>query len=89
MTISEAVYLGQRALLTVGLICGPVLLVALVVGGIVSLFQAVTQLQEMTVVFVPKILSVLLVLAILGPWMFEQIVAFGTMCFSSVEEVTK
>jgi flagellar biosynthetic protein FliQ len=89
MTITEAVYHGQLALLTVGLVCGPVLLVALLVGGVVSLLQAVTQLQEMTVVFVPKILAVLLVLAILGPWMFEQVVTFGTFCFSSVGDVTR
>ena len=89
MDISEAVYMGQRALITVGLVCGPVLISALVVGVIVSLFQAVTQLREMTVVFVPKILAVFLVIALLGSWMMEQLVSYGTFCFTSIEDVTK
>ena len=89
MDISEAVYMGQRALITVGLVSGPVLISALVVGVIVSLFQAVTQLQEMTVVFVPKILAVFLVIALLGSWMMEQLVSYGTFCFTSIEDVTK
>ena len=89
MDISEAVYMGQRALMTVGLVSGPVLVSALVVGVIVSLFQAVTQLQEMTVVFVPKILAVFLVIALLGSWMMEQLVQYGTFCFTSIEDVTK
>lgn len=89
MTISEAMYMGQRGLITVGMVCGPVLLAALVIGVIVSLFQAVTQLQEMTVVFVPKIVAVFIVVAFLGSWMIEQLVGYGTFCFTSIEDVTK
>ena len=89
MTINEAVYMGQKAMITIGMICGPVLIAALVVGVIVSLFQAVTQLQEMTVVFVPKIFAVFIVMAILGSWMMEQLVEYGTFCFTSIEDVTK
>ena len=89
MTINEAVYMGQKAMLTIGMICGPVLIAALVVGVIISLFQAVTQLQEMTVVFVPKIFAVFLVLAFLGGWMMQQLVEYGTFCFTSVDDVTK
>ena len=89
MDISEAIYLGQRAFITIGLICGPVLLVAMVVGMIISLLQAVTQVQEMTVVFVPKIIAVFLVMAILGSWMLEQMISYGTLCFTSIEQVTK
>ena len=76
-------------MLTIGMICGPVLMAALVVGIIISLLQAVTQVQEMTVVFVPKIIAVFLVMAILGSWMLEQMVAYGTLCFTSIEQVTK
>jgi len=89
MDINEAVYLGQNAMLTIGMVCGPVLMAALVVGIIISLLQAVTQVQEMTVVFVPKIIAVFLVMAILGSWMLEQMVAYGTLCFTSIEQVTK
>lgn len=87
MDISEAVYLGQRALITIGLICGPVLLVAMTVGMIISLLQAVTQVQEMTVVFVPKIIAVFVVMVVMGGWMLEQAVIFGTECFQSIESV--
>ena len=89
MDIGEAVYLGQNAMFTIGLICGPVLMAALVVGVIISLLQAVTQVQEMTIVFVPKIIAVFLVMSILGAWMLEQLVAYGTLCFTSIEQVTK
>ena len=89
MDIGEAVYLGQNAMFTIGLICGPVLVAALVVGVIISLLQAVTQVQEMTIVFVPKIIAVFLVMAVLGAWMLEQLVAYGTLCFTSIEQVTK
>ena len=89
MDIGEAVYLGQNAMLTIAMVCGPVLLAALFVGMIISLLQAVTQVQEMTVVFVPKIIAVFLVMAILGSWMLEQLVSYGTLCFTSIEHVTK
>ncbi len=89
MDINEAVYLGQNAMLTIGMVCGPVLMAALVVGIIISLLQAVTQVQEMTVVFVPKIIAVFLVMAILGSWMLEQLISYGTLCFTSIDQVTK
>ena len=88
MQIEEAIFLGQQALLTVAYVSGPVLVVAMVVGVIVALFQAVTQLQEMTIVFVPKIIAVFLMMALLGGWMLEKLVAYGTLCFTSIEDVT-
>ncbi len=87
MDISEAIYIGQRAFITIGLICGPVLLIAMVVGMIISLLQAVTQVQEMTVVFVPKIIAVFIVMSLLGGWMLEEAVNFGTECFTSVKDI--
>jgi flagellar biosynthetic protein FliQ len=89
MDIGEAVYLAQNAMMTIGMVCGPVLLAALVVGMIISLLQAVTQVQEMTIVFVPKIIAVFLVMALLGSWMLEQLIVYGTLCFNSIEEVTR
>ena len=89
MDIGEATYLAQKAMLTIGVVCGPVLVVALVVGMIISLIQAITQVQEMTVVFVPKIIAVFIVIALMGSWMLEEMVRYGTLCFTSIEEVTK
>ena len=87
MQIEEAIFLGQQALLTVAYVSGPILVVAMIVGVIVALFQAVTQLQEMTIVFVPKIIAVFVVMALLGGWMLERLVAYGTLCFTSIEDV--
>ena len=61
----------------------------MIVGVIVSLFQAVTQLQEMTIVFVPKILSVFLLVGLLGGWMLQEVVDYGVFCFTSIEDVAK
>ena len=88
MQIEEAILLGQQALLTVAYVSGPILVVAMAVGVVVALFQAVTQLQEMTIVFVPKIIAVFFMIALLGGWMLEKFVAYGTLCFTSIEDVS-
>lgn len=86
MTIEEAIFWGQLALLQVGLIGGPILLAALVVGVIISLLQAVTQVHEMTLVFIPKLAAVFFVVLLAGGWMLDQAVNFSTMCFESAAE---
>lgn len=76
MSQSEVLELGRQAM-WVGLqIATPVLLTALVVGLLVSIFQAVTQIQEMTLQFIPKIVAVGVVMLIAGGWMLTQIVEF-------------
>jgi len=55
---------------------GPVLLVGLVIGLVVSIFQAVTQIQEQTLVFIPKIVGIVAVLAVTGPWMLNVMVNY-------------
>ena len=87
MTPEDAVYWGQQALLAAAMIGGPMLLAALVVGASVSLLQAVTQVNEMTLVFVPKIIAVFLVVVVMGGWMVDQSVAFGTRCFASIRDI--
>jgi flagellar biosynthetic protein FliQ len=86
MDISEALFWGQQSITTVALISGPVLLAAMVVGLSISLLQAVTQVQEMTLVFVPKIAAVFLILTFMGGWMLNQAVAFGVLCFEAIPE---
>ncbi len=89
MDISEALFWGQQAIMTVALVSGPVLLAAMTVGLTISLLQAVTQVQEMTLVFVPKIFIVLVVLAVMGGWMMEHVVSFGTRCFQAIPTVER
>ena len=66
------------------LVSAPVLIVGLVVGLIISIFQAVTQIQEMTLVFVPKIVACLVVLVAALPWMLNLLVSFTHNLFSNI-----
>lgn len=63
---------------------GPMLLVGLVVGLAVSLFQAVTSIQEQTLSFIPKIVAMAVLIVILGPWMLNQLVAYATNLYVSI-----
>lgn len=78
MTVDEIVAIASRALFLVIKVAAPVLLVSLVIGLIISIFQAVTSIQEQTLTFVPKIVSVFLALILLGNWMLTQLAGFMT-----------
>jgi flagellar biosynthetic protein FliQ len=62
----------------------PLLLAGLVIGLLVSIFQAITQIQEMTLAFIPKIVAVGIVLAIAGPWMLGQIVSYTEQLYGGI-----
>lgn len=76
--------IANQALYTVLLISAPVLGVALVVGLLISIFQATTQLQEMTLVFVPKIVAVFIVIILFGPWMLNILTSFTYNLYASI-----
>ncbi len=78
MTPLEVVEIGQDAIFTLLRTMLPVMLVALVVGLSISLFQALTQMQEVTLAFVPKIVSVFIALAMLLPYMLQQLLDFSS-----------
>ena len=84
MDAASAIDLTRQTILLIVLLAAPVLGVGLVVGFVVSLAQAVTQLQDQTLSFVPKIIAMLLGLAIFGPWMIAKIVEFGRDMFSTL-----
>jgi flagellar biosynthesis protein FliQ len=65
-------------------IAGPLLLVALVIGLVVSVFQAVTQIQEQSLSLIPKIAAVAVVVVLLGPWMLGQLVSYTTALYTSI-----
>jgi len=75
------VEIGKDAIYTLLLVVGPLLLIAMIVGLLISLFQTLTQIQEMTLVFVPKILLVFLALVFLLPFMIEQLRTFTNGLF--------
>jgi flagellar biosynthetic protein FliQ len=68
-------------------IAGPVLLTAMVVGLLVSIFQAVTQIQEQSLTLIPKIAAVAVIVVLLGPWMLDQFVAYTTNLYTSIPTV--
>jgi flagellar biosynthetic protein FliQ len=76
--------IAENGIYTVLMVSGPVILIALVVGLIISIFQATTQIQEQTLAFVPKIVAVLLGLIIFGPWMLSQMLSYATEIFSNL-----
>jgi flagellar biosynthetic protein FliQ len=75
---------GQNALLMLLLVSAPVLLVVLVVGLLVSIFQAATQINEATLSFVPKIIAAVGVLVFAGPWMMSTLVEFLQRTIQSI-----
>ena len=78
MNPQDAIDLGREALWTMLLIGSPVLVAGMIVGLVVSLFQALTQIQEQTVAFVPKIIVMLLVLSVSLPWLIAQMLQYTT-----------
>ncbi len=68
-------------------VAGPMLLVGLVVGLAVSVFQAVTQIQEMTLTFIPKIIGLVVVMVLAGPWMLSQLLLYTTELYSGIPEL--
>ena len=82
MTIDAVTDITQEALYLIIQVALPILLVSLVVGLLVSIFQTVTSIQEQTLTFVPKIICVFLALILLGNWMVNQLVNFMTDLWS-------
>lgn len=73
--------IGQKAIFTAGLLVSPVLIVALAVGLIVSILQAITQIHEMTLTFVPKILAAGILLYFLLPWMIKVLIGYTSTLY--------
>jgi flagellar biosynthetic protein FliQ len=84
MTPEAVLQYGRHAMEMLVTVCAPVLLVALVVGLAVSLLQAVTQINEATLSFLPKLLAVLATLGIAGPWMVTMLVDWLRQVLTSI-----
>lgn len=87
MSFAEATRAGREALWMVLILGGPALFVTLLVGTAVSVFQAVTQVHEMTLTFLPKLFAIALLLAVSAGWMCEQATAYGTNSFGRISTV--
>jgi flagellar biosynthesis protein FliQ len=76
--------MGQDALLTLLMVAAPILGIVLVVGLIISLFQAITQINEATLTFIPKLIAAMLAMAVAGPWMLSMLVDFIRRTIESI-----
>lgn len=84
MNAQMVLTIGQEALLMLLMVSAPVLGVVLVVGLLVSLFQAITQIQEATLAFVPKLIAAMAVFAWAGPWMLNMLVEYIRRMIESI-----
>lgn len=82
MSVDYVVQIGNQALYLIIKTAAPILLVSLVIGLIISIFQAVTSIQEQTLTFVPKIIGVFLAIMLLGSWMLNNMSEFMTQLWS-------
>ncbi len=87
MSENYVIDLFQQSIFTILLVSGPMLGLALLVGLLVSIFQATTQIQEQTLAFVPKIIAVLLALIIFGPWILSHMIDFTLNIFNQMSSV--
>jgi len=87
MTQDFIIYLGKEAVYVILLLSGPLLGGSLLVGLLISIFQATTQIQEQTLTFVPKIVVVFISLVIFGPWMLNLLLAFTHNLFSAIPQL--
>ena len=84
MNQDTVVSLATQAMMLSLKIAGPILLLGLIIGLLVSIFQAVTSIQEQSLSFIPKIVGVAAIVVILGPWMLDQLVSYAQNLYLSI-----
>lgn len=89
MTDSTVLDIGQKALWLTIMICTPLLGFGLIVGLVVSIFQAATQIHEMTISFIPKMIAIVVAIVLFGPWMLDQILRFTNEIFKMIPTMVK
>jgi flagellar biosynthesis protein FliQ len=87
--IGEVVDILRSGILQIVILAAPVLLVAMLVGLVVSIFQATTSIQEQTLTFVPKLAAIFLVLALLGGWMFSSLAQYTRTLFEAIPRLAR
>jgi flagellar biosynthetic protein FliQ len=89
MSTGDAVSIMRGGIFEILLLSAPALLVAMIVGLVVSIFQATTSIQEQTLTFVPKIAAIMLILALLGGWMFGNLAQYTRELFAMIPQMAK
>lgn len=83
------IQLGQDALKTLAMLSAPLLISTLVIGLIVSIFQALTQINENTLTFVPKMIVIAIILVLAGPWMLDLLNSYTVNLFENIATVVR
>lgn len=89
MTDDLVIRLGQDALKTTAMLAGPMLLSTLVIGLLVSIFQALTQINEATLSFIPKMIVISIVIVLAGPWMMDLLSTYTINLFESIATIVR
>ncbi len=89
MTVDDIVFLGRDALFITLLVASPMLIAGLIVGLVISIFQSVTQVQEITLTFIPKIIAVFVAFVIFMPWMISLAMDFIQPLFNNLDTMVK
>jgi len=89
MSIGELTAILRQGVFQILIIASPLLISALVIGLVVAVLQATTSIQEQTLVFVPKVVVILLVLALLGGWMFTSLGQYTTELFKRIPDMAR
>ena len=89
MTEAYVLTLGQNAIVMALVLGGPILLLCLLVGSLISLVQAATQINESTLIFIPKLIVVILVMVLLGSWMLQQAMSFTSALFTNLPDLVR
>jgi flagellar biosynthetic protein FliQ len=87
MNQDTVVNLATQAMMLSLKIAGPILLLGLIIGLLVSIFQAVTSIQEQSLSFIPKIVGVAVLIVVLGPWMLDQLVGYAQNLYLSIPQL--
>ena len=84
MNQDTVINLATQAMMLALKIAGPILLLGLIIGLLVSIFQAVTSIQEQSLSFIPKIVAVAVLIVVLGPWMLNQLITYAQNLYLSI-----
>ncbi|MBU6154127.1 MAG: flagellar biosynthesis protein FliQ [Bdellovibrionales bacterium] len=87
MTEEMVMQIGQNAITTMVYLAGPVLLAAMAVGIVISILQAITQINEQTLTFIPKMIAVILTLVVMAPWMLRVLQDYAISIFGGAGEM--
>ncbi len=89
MNDDVVIQLGQDALKTLAMVSAPMLLSTLIIGLIISIFQALTQINENTLTFVPKMIVIAVVLILAGPWMLDTLSTYTISLFENISTIVR